>query len=75
MSMQKISVEKVREIAKQYGLHPCKPKGSNIVNIRKKDNPKMEDISWGEFEETLKERGLAVYKAENSDFLKIMKDK
>lgn len=35
----------------------------------------MEDISREEFEKTLKKRKLAVYKAENSDFLKIMRDR
>ena len=33
------------------------------------------DISWEEFEKTLRKRKLAVYKAENSDFLKIMRDR
>lgn len=75
MTMQKISIAKVIEIAEQYGLHPCRVKGTKGVNIRIRDNPRMEDMSWEEFEETLKRRGLAVYKAEKSDFLKIMKDR
>jgi hypothetical protein len=32
-------------------------------------------MSWEEFEEALKKKGLAVFKAEESDSLKIMKDK
>ena len=75
MTMEKISVSEVKIIAKEYGLTPCRVPRTKGVQIRKHKNPKMEDISWEEFEKTLKERGLAVYKAENSDFLKIMKEK
>jgi len=75
MTMKKISVEELKKLAKQYGLHVCRIKGSEVVQIRKNPSDKYEDISWKEFEETLKNKGLAVYKAEESDFLKIMKDK
>lgn len=75
MTMKKISVEELKKLAKQYDLHVCRIKGSEVVQIRKNPSDKYEDISWKEFEETLKNKGLAVYKAEESDFLKIMKDK
>jgi len=71
--VEKISIEKVKEIAEEYDLKPAKTKGSNVVNIRVKPNENLEDISWEEFEKILQEKGLAVYKAEDSDFLKIMK--
>ena len=74
MAMIKISVDEVKKLAKKYGLKPCRIPGTDGVQIRKHKNPKMEDISWEEFEKTLKKRKLAVYKAENSDFLKIMRD-
>lgn len=65
----------MKKIAKQYGLYASRVKGTDVVNIRKNPNDKYEDISWVEFEDALKKRGLAVYKAEESDFFKIMKDK
>ena len=74
MGMQKIDLEEVKEIAEEYDLKPAKTQGSDVVNIRKKPNDNLEDISWDEFERILKKRGLAVYKAEDSDFLKIMKE-
>ena len=72
--MEKIDMEKVKEIAEEYDLKPAKTKGSDVINIRKKPNDNLEDISWDEFERILEEKGLAVYKAQDSDFLKIMKD-
>jgi len=71
--MEKIDIEKVKEIAEEYNLKPAKTKESDVVNIRKKSNDRLEDISWDEFERILEEKELAVYKAEDSDFLKIMK--
>ncbi len=72
--MKKVRMQVLREIAEEHGLHPCRIRGTEVVNIRKRDDPKYEDISWADFESLLGARGLAVYKAENSDFLKIMKD-
>ena len=74
MSMKKISMGEVKRIAEEYGLKACRTPGTNGAQIRKHDNPKLEDITWDEFEKTLKARKLAFYKAEKSDFLKIMKD-
>ena len=75
MAMMKISVDEVKKLAKEYGLKPCRVPGTDGAQIRKRKNPKMEDISWEEFEKTLKKRKLAVYRAENSDFLKIMRER
>ena len=75
MTMRKISGTELRAIAKSYGLRACMIRGTEIVNIRKKSSELTEDIGWDEFEKALAARGLAVYKAEGSDFLKIMKDK
>lgn len=71
--MKKISIDEVKKIANQYGLKVCKVKGRNIVQIRKNSSDDLENISWDEFETSLKKKGLAVFKAEKSDFLKIMK--
>jgi len=71
--MKKITINEVKEIAEEYDLKPAKVKGSDAVNIRKKENETLEDISWEEFERILNEKNLAVYKSPN-DWLKIMKD-
>jgi ribosomal protein S10 len=65
----------VKKIAEHYGLKPCKIEGTDVVNIRKTPSDKYKDIGWDDFERLLKKRGLAVYKATESDFLKIMKVK
>lgn len=75
MVMKRMSIDEVKQIADEYGLHPCRIKGTNIVNIRKRPSDRTEDIPWPDFERILRQRGLAVYKAENSDFLKIMKNR
>ena len=74
MSMMKISLEQLKHVTETNGLKPCKVRGTNIVNLRKEPSERFEDIGWEEFQETLNLRGLAVYKATGSDFLKIMKD-
>jgi hypothetical protein len=74
MSMKKITIDDLKKLAEQYDLHVCRIKGSEVVQIRKNPSNKYEDVSWEEFENTLKQKGLAVYKATESDFLKIMKD-
>ncbi len=65
----------LKGLASAYKLQPCRVKGTNVVNIRKRPSDKFESMGWDEFERALRERGLAVYKAEESDFLKIMKDR
>jgi len=45
-----------------------------VLKAGGQDDSRIEGISWEEFQKTLKKRKLAVYKAENSDFLKIMRD-
>ncbi|KQM12435.1 hypothetical protein AOA80_02595 [Methanomassiliicoccales archaeon RumEn M1] len=74
MSMRKITIAELKKLAEQYDLHVCRIKGSEVVQIRKMPNDKYEDISWEDFESVLQKKGLAVYKAEKSDFLKIMKN-
>lgn len=73
--MMKISIGELKEIVTRYNLQPCRVKGTQIVNIRKSPSGRFEDIDWDTFERILRSRGLAVYKAQDSDFLKIMKDR
>ncbi|MCD6384044.1 MAG: hypothetical protein J7L88_06245 [Thermoplasmata archaeon] len=69
--MQKISVEQAKKIAEKKGLKPGRVKGTNGVQFTKGNNARLEVISWEEFENILKERGLAVY--ESNGWMKIMK--
>jgi len=71
--MEKISVEKAKEIAEEKGLKPGKVATTDSgVQFTKGNNENVEIISWDEFEEYLDDRGLAVY---NSDgWMKIMSE-
>jgi hypothetical protein len=71
--MKKITIKETMKIADKYRLKPIKVKGTEVVNIRKRPSNKFVEISWEEFEKALKDKKLAVYKATESDFLKIMK--
>ena len=76
MSMEPISMEKTKAIAKHYGLTPIRIRGTSQVQIAKNTNEKKyELISWEEFERSLNEKNLVVCKAYDSCFLKIMKKK
>ena len=76
MSMQPITIEKTKTIAKHYGLFPIRIKGTSQVNIAKTmDSRKYELISWEEFEKILDAKNLYVAMAYDSHFLKIMKKK
>lgn len=62
----------------QWAIESCYQrggKGSEVVQIRKDPSDNYEGISWEEFEEALKKKGLAVYKSEEGDFLKTIKNK
>jgi len=72
MSMEKITVEKAKEIADEKGLKPGKVKGTDGVQFTKGDNDRIETISWDDFEDLLDDRGLAVY--ESGGWMKIMED-
>lgn len=67
-------MDKVRKIAKHFGLVPIRIKGTTAVNICKNFNEKKYDlISWDDFEQTLDAKGLQVYVEASGAFLKIMK--
>ncbi len=69
--MEQISLSKAKEIAKKKGLKPGRVKGTEGVQFTKGNNDRLEIISWDMFENSLKERGLAVY--ESGGWMKIMK--
>lgn len=68
--MEKISIDKVKMLAKEKGLKPAKVKGTSGVSLTK-GNPRLDIITWEEFEKLLTSRGLAVY--EYGGWMKIMK--
>ena len=69
--MEKISVEKAKEIAEEKGLKPGKVVTTDSgVQFTKGNNENVEVISWEEFEDYLDERDLAVYNS--SGWMKIM---
>jgi hypothetical protein len=74
VGMRKISIEEFKNLQRKVGFKISKVKGTDIIRIRKKDNPTLEDISWAEFERILKKRKLAVYKSDKN-FFKIMRSR
>ncbi len=73
MAMDRITFEKAKTIASIKGIKPARVKGTtNGVQFTKGNHPRMEIITWDEFEKIMKERGLAVYNA-SGGWMKIMK--
>jgi hypothetical protein len=71
MVMEKISLDKAKDIAKKKGLKPGRVKGTNGIQFTKGNNPRLETVTWDDFEKTLGKRGLAVF--ESGGWMKIMK--
>lgn len=72
MTMEKISVEKAKEIADEKGLKPGLVEGTDGVQFTKGGNDNIKVISWDDFEDHLEERDLAVH--ESGGWMKIMKE-
>lgn len=74
MSLEPITIEKTKVIAKNFGLTPVRIRGTTQVQICKTMNPdKYQIISWDEFQLALEEKDLCVGKDRCSNFLKIIK--
>ena len=71
MSMEPISLDKAKQIAKTKGLKPGRVKGTEGIQFTKGSNNRLEVISWSDFEALLKKRKLAIY--ESGGWMKIMK--
>ena len=69
--MEKINLDKAKDIAKKKGLKPGRVKGTNGVQFTKGNNARLEIVSWDVFEKTLGDRKLAVF--ESGGWMKIMK--
>lgn len=70
-TMDKIGLDKAKVIANKKGLKPGKVKGLTTLQFTKGTSPKVEVISWDEFEKGLAAKKLAVY--ESNGWMKIMK--
>lgn len=76
MSLEPVSMDKLRITAEHYGLKPIKIKGTSGIQLCKKFNDnKYVLITWDEFEKALEQKNLQVYMEPSSSFLKIMKKK
>ncbi len=73
MAMREITLEEAKKIAKQKNLKPGKVKGAEGIQFTKGTNPRIEVISWEEFEKILKKKKLAIY--ESNGWMKIMAKK
>jgi hypothetical protein len=71
MAMTKIDMTMAKKIATDKNLKPGMVVGTEGVQFTKGNNKRLEVISWGDFENALSKRGLAVY--ESKGWMKIMK--
>jgi len=71
MSMEVITIARAQQIAKNQGIVPGRVKGTEGVQFTKGSNPRIEPISWEEFEAALSKRGLAIFAT--GSWMKIMK--
>ena len=71
MVMNQIDMNKARTIASNKGIKPGKVKGIDGIQFTKGANPRLDVITWEDFESILRRRGLAVY--ESGGWMKIMK--
>jgi hypothetical protein len=71
MAMTKIDMGTAKKIATDKNLKPGMVVGTEGVQFTKGNNKRLEVISWGDFENALDQRGLAVY--ESKGWMKIMK--
>lgn len=73
MALEKVSIEKAKEIAGKIGLKPTVVKNTEILRFAKKSSENLEEITWEKFDEIAKKSKVAVYV--NGTWMKIMKEK
>ncbi|HHD16395.1 MAG: hypothetical protein DRQ02_07290 [Candidatus Latescibacterota bacterium] len=71
MAMTMIDIGKAKKIAEEKNLKPGRVVGTSGVQFTKGNNKRLEVISWGDFENALRNKGLAIY--ESKGWMKIMK--
>lgn len=72
MALEKITIEKAKEIAKDTGVKLAVVKGTDVIRFMKKKSDNLEEIDWNRFEDLLKKHNLAIYAS--GTWMKIMKD-
>ncbi|MGB9636495.1 MAG: hypothetical protein ACPL1Y_04530 [Thermoplasmata archaeon] len=73
MALEKITIEKAKELANAANVKPAKVKGTEILRFAKSASENIELISWEEFEQILAKNKLAVYAS--GSWMKIMREK
>lgn len=72
MVMEKITLNKAKEIANKKGIKPGRVRTTQDgIQFTKGGNKNVEPITWDQFEISLNKRNLAIF--ESSGWLKIMK--
>ncbi len=71
--MEKLTRERVIEFAEKYSLKPIVIKGSDVVQLAKKESDRYQPISWDEFFDILEKKNLAVYISKGG-YMRIMGD-
>ena len=61
MSLEKITLDKAKVIAKKTGLKPARVKGTEIIRFMKNKRPTLEEITWDDFEGILKREKLGIF--------------
>ncbi len=72
MGLRKISICQAKKMAAKMGLRPGKIRGLDGVQFTTGRNKRVTPISWCEFQELIRSRGLAVY--DNNGWMKIMRN-
>lgn len=67
----KIGIDDAKKICKKKDLIPARIGSTELITFSKKDNKRMKEIDWDDFESILKGRKLQIY--ESYGFMKIMK--
>jgi hypothetical protein len=73
MALEKVTIEKAKELANKANVKPGKVKGTEILRFTKAESQNIEVITWEEFENILKKNKLAVYAS--GSWMKIMREK
>ncbi len=72
--LRKISIREARDVAAHARIYPAVVRGTTTLRFSKRPlDPRLEEISWEQFERYARDRGVAVYEA--GGWLRIMRDR
>jgi hypothetical protein len=73
-ALRKISIQQARDVAARARIYPAVVRGTTTLRFsRLPMDPKLEAISWEQFERYARDRGVVVYEA--GGWLRIMRDR